>query len=776
MPKPLGKSKLLSLETSYQKLKYRLSTCRSTRIKLEHLRLFLDPLARKDDSHEYFSYFEELIQNYTKLLTQNNLECRSIDVLMSLRLIEDTFVSLDIKEIRLADFLNTQKILSNQIVLTYIYLGEWYQGLRVLSPNLKQSDFIKVYSNIKDNLIKTLESSTLNKLVDSLGDNTLKKNKNIKTLLSSLEAWEEKLAKPEIGKVWVLLVEYESQDVFGNNKKDENIVAIGNIQQMDTSSHSSTSNSAYDLVLFNNLSISYNDLLYQQANTAIKVARDQLGKSVTKANNKYNVIYSFAKKEPYYSGESLGLAMTLSALSSISQNNDYKNKYSLLQDYCATGSVAHDGTVNPISYQALATKINMVFYSPFKKVLIPKGNKASAIKELKKLKEHYPNRELELIAIANVKDAVTSDRITLKHKTSLTDQVLHYWRYWKIATIILLLGLVIANVIVQFTSDKNPVELRIAGSRIEVNNINHAKLWEYDFKYNLDIAYYNQTDQNVSLYVFDDLNNDGKNELIFGKQCTEKGEKGCLFVFDSKGQILWEYNKHPKMTFGEKSYNDIYSINNIKIHEFDGTKIIFVSFCQYIWYPSRLVAFNVNGDFLGDYWNSGVSIIKNFIDIDEDGVDEIFLGGCNNEYNNGIIAVLEHDRIDGHSPQLREAYIPKNIPKGTEKYYIKFPYPAELLTNSITGSIIQVEIIDDEIVLREKMDYYDSQCAFYTLNKKFEIINFAMNNSYIVNYNSRTGRDFLTDYPQSKLKEMFYKLEFWDGNKFVQYPAMSNPS
>ena len=73
MPKKAGKSKLLSLETSYQKLKYRLSTCQSTRIKLEHLRRFLDSLVHEEDNHEYFSYFEELIQNYLELVTFPNL-------------------------------------------------------------------------------------------------------------------------------------------------------------------------------------------------------------------------------------------------------------------------------------------------------------------------------------------------------------------------------------------------------------------------------------------------------------------------------------------------------------------------------------------------------------------------------------------------------------------------------------------------------------------------------------------------------------------------------
>ena len=112
MPNQTGNSKLLDLETSYQKLKYSvLTSVSSPRIKLEHLRLFLHSLARTNDNHEYYSYFDELVQSYIELVTINNLENRSLEVLSSLKLIEDTFIDLNIKDSTSLKFLNAQNIL-----------------------------------------------------------------------------------------------------------------------------------------------------------------------------------------------------------------------------------------------------------------------------------------------------------------------------------------------------------------------------------------------------------------------------------------------------------------------------------------------------------------------------------------------------------------------------------------------------------------------------------------------------------------------------------------
>lgn len=775
MPKTAGKHKLLNIENQYQKLQYILNTFGSARIKLEHLRLFLYELVRDKNNIVSFSYFDELITNYIGLITVSNLEYRSIDRLMSLKFIEEIFIEQNIKEIESTDFKNAQKILSNQIVLACIYLGEWQQGLRVFFPNLKQNDFKKVFSNLKQDLSNASESIVFQKYVRTLGKDTLKKNKHVKTVLDTLKSWEDILTKTQNGNTWVLLIEYESQDVFRNTNKDEAIVAIGNIQQLDANAHRLVSDSAQDFVLFNNLSLSYNDLLYQQANTAIKVVKDNLGKSISKSNNKYNVIYSFLKKEAYYSGESLGLAMTLSTISSISKNNDYKNKYSLVQDYCITGSIAPDGAVNSISAQALTTKLETVFYSPFNKILIPEGNKKQTIAELDKLKEKYPHRDLEIIAVSNIKDALSKPKIVLKEKTAFRNRFKNGFAKRMIAPIIIIAIVLFFSAIMFLNKDINPTSLQVNESSIDVYNKSGKLLWNYKFGYKLKSEYYKSSTDKLFTHkvIFTDIDKDGFNELILATTFSEKSNGG-LIVFDNKGNILWSYTEDSKNVFSHIDIDDTYRNHSIFIYE-DGDEVyIIANMFHRLYFPSHTLIFNSMGEIKGNYWNAGHVYAMAFVDIDDDNEKEIIFGGCDNAHNSAFVGVWEIDNVKGHSPTSQANYIPNGVSKGTEIYYILLPQPKELL-NAYRGEVMEIRALpDSNIIVKYNLDSQKQLSVSLILNNEFNMVDFTISDAYKYNYKRLVGRDFNIDYPPELLQKMFSDFRYWNGEKFVSEPVMSN--
>lgn len=775
MPKTAGKHKLLNIENQYQKLQYILNTFGSARIKLEHLRLFLYELVRDKNNIVSFSYFDELITNYIGLITANNIEYRSIDRLMSLKFIEETFIGHNIKEIESTDFKNAQKILSNQIVLACIYLGEWQQGLRVFFPNLKQNDFKKVFSNLKQDLSNASESTVFQKYVRTLGKDTLKKNKNVKTVLDTLKSWEDILTKTQNGNTWVLLIEYESQDVFRNTNQDRDIVAIGNIQQLDANAHRLVSDSAQDFVLFNNLSLSYNDLLYQQANIAIKVAKDNLDKSISKSNNKYNVIYSFLKKESYYSGESLGLAMTLSTISSISKNTDYKYKYSLVQDYCITGSIAPDGAVNSISVQALTTKLETVFYSPFNKILMPEGNIKQALAELDKLKEKYPHRDLEIIAVENIKEALSKPKIVLKEKTSFRNRLPNNLAKRSIPSIIIIAIILFFSAIMFLNKDINPTDLQFNESSIDVYNKSGNKLWTYDFGYKLNLEYYkiypNKLHERKAIFI--DIDKDGLNELILGTTFSEQANGG-LIVFDNTGQILWKYTENFKNLFSHIGIDNVYRNNSIFIYN-DGDEIyIIANMFHRLYFPSHTVIFNSLGEIKGEYWNAGHVYAMAFVDIDDDNEKEIIFGGCDNAHNSAFVGVLEFDNVKGHSPTSQANYIPNGVSKGTEVYYILLPQPKELL-NAYRGEVMEIRVLpDSNITVQYSLDSQKQLPVSLILNNEFNMVDFTISDAYKYNYKRLVGRDFNADYPPELLQKMFSDFRYWNGEKFVSEPVMSN--
>ena len=128
-----------------------------------------------------------------------------------------------------------------------------------------------------------------------------------------------------------------------------------------------------------------------------------------------------------------------------------------------------------------------------------------------------------------------------------------------------------------------------------------------------------------------------------------KVKNSSVIAFSSIGEILWEYESHPELQYGDIVYKNTYDINNIYTHNFNGEVKIFAVFSHYLYYPARIVILNDLGEHSGEYINAGHIYSMQFLDIDNDDTDEIIFGGCNNAYNQAFIAALELDNISGHS-------------------------------------------------------------------------------------------------------------------------------
>lgn len=72
------------------------------------------------------------------------------------------------------------------------------------------------------------------------------------------------------------------------------------------------------------------------------------------------------------------------------------------------------------------------------------------------------------------------------------------------------------------------------------------------------------------------------------------------------------------------------------------------------------------------------------------------LAGCNNEYDKGFLAVLDHDFKSGGSPQTGY-YKSPGLKQGIEKHYLLFPNTKVDENEYMRGNIVRVRLIDDKI-------------------------------------------------------------------------------
>jgi len=106
----------------------------------------------------------------------------------------------------------------------------------------------------------------------------------------------------------------------------------------------------------------------------------------------------------------------------------------------------------------------------------------------------------------------------------------------------------------------------------------------------------------------------------------------------------------------------------------------------------QLVLLNSEGEFLGEYWNSGRLTDYAFVDLNGDGKKEIVVVGMNNEYGKGCLVVFNPTKIKGGSPQSGY-YKCKELEPGSEKCYILFPRTDVEIDKYPVESIITIDVL-----------------------------------------------------------------------------------
>lgn len=54
------------------------------------------------------------------------------------------------------------------------------------------------------------------------------------------------------------------------------------------------------------------------------------------------------------------------------------------------------------------------------------------------------------------------------------------------------------------------------------------------------------------------------------------------------------------------------------------------------------------------------------------------------------------------------------------------------------------------------------------------MVDFTISDAFKYSYKRSVGRDFSADYPPEQLQKMFSDFRYWNGEKFVSEPVMSN--
>jgi hypothetical protein len=333
---------------------------------------------------------------------------------------------------------------------------------------------------------------------------------------------------------------------------------------------------------------------------------------------------------------------------------------------------------------------------------------------------------------------------------------------------------------------KEPVDFLIKGSTLIILNDQGSELWRYNtglenlcgnevYRQHYQFKRLLNRHSSLPYLLIGDIDGDRSREVLFSPQTQNETKEGEVFCFDRKGKLLWSFQAGRQMNFGSKTYSSDYRISGIVPDDLDGDgdhEILVISTHRPDW-PCQLALLDSKGDLSGEFWNAGYINDLTCVDLNDDGVKEVIVGGNNNEYGRGCLAVFKATLMRGGSPQQNAAFQSPDLEPGSELYYVLLPrtdvdqvdcYPVD--------AVATVDSLSDRRILART----NLAQIYYTFDFGFGPPQLMLSNYFLQAHEKARAEGKIQstlsdDYENGLIRD----IRYWDGYGWTSEPAMNQP-
>lgn len=387
--------------------------------------------------------------------------------------------------------------------------------------------------------------------------------------------------------------------------------------------------------------------ILEQCKRSWFVALDLSREYIKKPYQHHEVIIGFDKKDGFYEGSSLGIALTLSFLEQLLKFYNPTYIIKIKEQTAFTGGMTNTGKVLPTGEDIIKQKVNAVFFSEMHTFVIPKCEEAAAQAQLTELKKPYPNRKLKLIPIEDIHDVLNRRDVVDIRKQKLVVRTGKFVKKNWASMIILVLFAISMAFLLRGKVFNNPEKMTVKGSIVFILNKFGDVLGEIQLIDNLLLS-------DEMLFKFIDVDNDGINEIIWGDNINDEGR---VFIANSKLDTLWRYELNRKILFPQNHVGEVFKFRTLKFKQSADNYICLYIIAYSPLYVSYLVeidlrTFAVKNSLI----NAGHLLTLEFADINFDGRDEMLLGGISNDWEGACFMVVKSEGFTGQTPVKNPKY------------------------------------------------------------------------------------------------------------------------
>jgi hypothetical protein len=336
--------------------------------------------------------------------------------------------------------------------------------------------------------------------------------------------------------------------------------------------------------------------------------------------------------------------------------------------------------------------------------------------------------------------------------------------------------------IVRSPRDTNPDHCIVKGQVLSVMNRGNDVLWTRYMPGVLDGAeadFRRPTERGARFVGMEDIDGKGRNVVL--TFVVQGFAQDTLYCYEGDGSLRWAAWAGAPVAFGTKTFalHAQMGFHNFAVlrNRHGGRPRLFAVLVSSQFFPSRLVELDpVDGHEVGSYWHAGAIEKLCMYDIDDDGNDEILIGGLNEFQSEAFVALLKPGDLTGCGPVPRED-LPAGLTYGHESYYLVFPTtdlgrivspePFNVVRGIVPGARPYFQVYVDE---GYKSDSGPNIAIVYTLDSAMRVVNVAVGNAFEKMHAEYFAQRRLSGPCDRAYRERLgTSVRYWDGDAFVKH-------
>jgi len=221
-----------------------------------------------------------------------------------------------------------------------------------------------------------------------------------------------------------------------------------------------------------------------------------------------------------------------------------------------------------------------------------------------------------------------------------------------------------------------PTTWRLAGDSLTIFDESEAPLFVHRFGFRLSGGPLGSASPSAVVgrahVVIDDVDGDGRNEVLATPNAEERANRK-LFCFEADGRIRFVHQPTGTRLFGGDEYADPWLAHRVFVTRGpDGAPRLWAAFTHNLLFPCVLQELDPRqGSARQEYWSDG------YIEVVREetwaGRRVLLVGGANNDFRAGVLAVFRPEAVTGSTPARRPAYACRNCAPGGPEAVFLFP-------------------------------------------------------------------------------------------------------